>query len=178
MPSPSTNTLRSGTLALSRFSGGGAFEKSCWIRLGCCCWNGVNRSPPNQPPPPPKPPPNPPLRGGGRAGPPKLKNCAEAGPTTPTMSATATPSAINGPVSVNTLRKDFGFNMRFGRDGNSEDNYNSGIRPQAGRFRSYKPSIGLSRQGLHANVVFSGVSGPKRTSHRPRSRSSTSEEAN
>ena len=55
----------------------------------------------------------------GRGGPPKLKNCAEAGPTMPTSSATATASAISGPVSVNTRRKDFGFGMRLGRDGRS-----------------------------------------------------------
>ena len=47
---------RSGTV--SRFSGGGAFEKSsrtggsvCRIRgWGACCWNGSNMSLPNQPP--------------------------------------------------------------------------------------------------------------------------------
>jgi hypothetical protein len=53
------------------------------------------------------------LRGGGRCGgPPKLKNCADAGPTIPTSSATATASAISGPLSVKTRKKDFGFAMR------------------------------------------------------------------
>src|ERR1700692_3263748 len=116
MPSPSTSTLRSGTD--SRFSGGGALEKFS-IRFGACCWNGANRSPPNQPPPPCCPL----LRGGciscgGRGGPPKpkLKNCAEAGPTIPTSSATATASTISGPLSVNTRKKDFGFCMRVDRN--------------------------------------------------------------
>ena len=67
---------------------------------------------PNQPPPP--------LRGcvAGRCGaPPKLKNCAEAGPTMPIKSAIATASATSGPVSVNTRKKDFGFGIRLGRNG-------------------------------------------------------------
>src|SRR5258707_3994336 len=101
--SPSTSTLRSGTL--SRFSGGGALEKSSRITFfgACCCWNGVKKSPPNQPPPPPP-------RGCGRGGPPKLpklKNCAEAGPATPTNSASATASATSGPGSVKPRNKDF-----------------------------------------------------------------------
>jgi len=75
------------------------------------------------------------LRGGcGRGGPPKLKNCAEAGPTIPSSSASATASAISGPVSVNTRKKDFVFGMRLGRNGSFSNRYNSGIRPQAGRF--------------------------------------------
>ena len=45
-------------------------------------------------------------------GPPKLKNCADAGPTIPTSSATATASAISGPLSVNMRKKDLGFGMR------------------------------------------------------------------
>jgi len=44
---------------------------------------------------------------------PKLKNCAEAGPTLPTDSAIATASAVSGAVSVNTRKKDFGFDMRL-----------------------------------------------------------------
>jgi hypothetical protein len=48
---------------------------------------------------------------------PKLKNCAEAGPTIPTSSATATANTISGPVSVNTRKKDFVFGMRLGRNG-------------------------------------------------------------
>src|SRR6266481_1078194 len=151
MPSPSTSTLRSGTV--SRFSGGGALEKFS-IRFGaccccCCCWNGANTSPPNQPPPNP-----PPLRGcccgtgaGGRGGPPKLKNCAEAGPTTPTNSATATANAISGPLWVNRRKKDFGFGMRSVAMDRLSDHHNSGIRPQAGRFPDHRPGIGRSRQG-------------------------------
>src|SRR6476661_5439344 len=123
MASPSTSTLRSGTV--SRFSGGGALEKF-WIGFGACCWNGANRSPPNQPP----------LRGCGRDHPPKLKNCADAGPTTPTNSATATASAISGPVSVNSRKKDFFCGMRFGRNGTLGNSYDSGIGPQAGRFHA------------------------------------------
>ncbi len=107
MPSPSTSTLRSGTV--SCFAGGGALEKSSRGRCGACCWNGAKKSPPNQPPPP--------LRGAGRCGGPpklpKLKNCAEAGPAIPTKSAIATASATSGPVSVKTLKKDFGFGMRI-----------------------------------------------------------------
>jgi len=76
-------------------------------------------------PPPPNPPPPPPPRGtdaGGRCGgPPKLKNCADAGPTIATSSATATASAISGPLSVNTREKDFpkkdlGFCIRIDRN--------------------------------------------------------------
>jgi hypothetical protein len=44
---------------------------------------------------------------------PKLKNCAEAGPTIPTNNAIATASAVSGPVSVNTRKKDFSFDMRL-----------------------------------------------------------------
>src|ERR1700736_4151889 len=103
MPSPSTSTLRSGTV--SRFSGGGALEKlSAFFGACCCCWNGANRSPPNQPPPP--------LRGCERDHPPKLKNCADAGLAIPARSATATASATSGPVSVNRRKKDFGFGIR------------------------------------------------------------------
>src|SRR5260370_14989403 len=131
--SPSTSTLRSGTV--SRFSGGGALEKSSRITFfgACCCWNGVKKSPPNQPPPPP--------RGCCRCGPPKLpkllpklKNCAEAGPAIPTNSAKATASAASGPGSVKARKKDFVFGMRLGRNGSLGNHYYSGIRPQAGRF--------------------------------------------
>jgi hypothetical protein len=45
-----------------------------------------------------------------------LKNCADAGPTIPTSSATATASAISGPLSVKTRKKDFGFAMRSVRN--------------------------------------------------------------
>ena len=113
MASPSTSTLRSGTV--SRLAGGGALEKSWRGACGacCCCWNGAKKSPPNQPPPP--------LRRRRRCGgppkPPKLKNCAEAGPAIPTNSAIATASATSGPVSVNTRKKDFGFGIRLGRNG-------------------------------------------------------------
>ena len=113
MASPSTNTFRSGTV--SRLAGAGALEKSCRWACGacCCCWNGAKKSPPNQPPPP--------LRGGaGRdGGPPKLpklKNCAEAGPTIPINSAIATASATSGPLSVNTRKNGFGFGIRLGRN--------------------------------------------------------------
>src|SRR6202048_336765 len=140
MASPSTSTLRSGTL--SRFSGGGALEKSSrTTRLGACCWNGAKRSPPNQPP----------LRGCG--GPPKLKNCADAGPTIPTSSATATASTISGPVSVNTRKEDFGFGMRIDRNGNQA----MVIIAESGRKRadsSHKPAIRRRRQGRCANVRF------------------------
>src|ERR1700731_4378160 len=148
MPSPSTSTLRSGTV--SRFSGGGALEKFS-TRLGACCWNGANRSPPNQPPPP-----NPPLleRGCGRGGPPKLKNCADAGPTIPTKSAIATASATSGPVSVKTRKNDFVSRMRLGRNGSFDNSYISGIGPQAGRFRGHKPGIGRPRQGCRGNPAF------------------------
>jgi hypothetical protein len=111
MASPITSTFLSGIV--SRLAGDGAREKSWRGACGCCCWNGAKKSPPNQPPPPP-----PPLRGGGAwrcGGPPKpgkLKNCAEAGPATDTRIASAVPSAINGPVSVSALKKDFGFDMR------------------------------------------------------------------
>src|SRR5580704_16334118 len=151
MPSPSTNTLRSGTL--SRFSGGGALEKFSITRRGACCWNGANRSPPNQPPPPP----NPGLLRGcgcGRGGPPKLKNCADAGAAIPTSSATATPSAISGPVSVNSRKKDFCLDMRLRRNQSFGNRYNSGIRPQAGRFCAHKPAIGHPRQGYRRNPLF------------------------
>src|SRR5580700_10211723 len=167
MPSPSTSTLRSGTV--SRFSGAGALEKSSRMtRLGACCWNGANRSPPNQPPPP-----NPPLLergcgcGCGRGGPPKLKNCADAGPTIPTKSAIATASATSGPVSVNTRKNDFFSRMRLGRNGSFGNSYISGIGPQAGRFRGHKPGIGRPRQECRGNPAFKvtfgagkGVSAP------------------
>src|SRR5216684_8008191 len=140
MASPSTSTLLSGTL--SRFSGAGALEKSSRItRLGAGCWNGANRSPPNQPP----------LRCCG--GPPKLKNCADAGPTIPTSSATATASTISGPVSVNTRKKDFGFVMRIDRNGNQA----MVIIAESGRKRadsSHKPAIRRRRQGRCANARF------------------------
>jgi hypothetical protein len=35
----------------------------------------------------------------------------------PNSSPTATVSAISGPISVNTRKKDFGFDMRLGRYG-------------------------------------------------------------
>src|SRR6266403_299387 len=173
MPSPSTSTLRSGTV--SRFSGGGALEKFSMIRFGACCWNGANRSPPNQPPP--NPPPL--LRGGcGRGGPPKLKNCAEAGPTIPNSSASATASAISGPVSVNTRKKDFVFGMRLGRNGSFSDRYNNGIRPQAGRFPTLNRASAVAVKGA-AKTSFSGPApGLEQAFQRPLSRSSTSEEAN
>src|SRR5260370_38020527 len=140
MASPSTSTLRSGTL--SRFSGGGAFEKSSGIpRVGAGCWNGANRSPPNQPPP----------RCWG--GPANLKNCADAGPTIPTSSATATASTISGPVSVNTRKKDFGLVMRIDRNGNQA----MVIIAESGRKRadsSHKPAIRRRRQGRCANARF------------------------
>src|SRR5258708_33481810 len=160
MASPSTTTLRSGTAAFSRFSGGGALEKFS-IRFGACCWNGANRSPPNQPPPPP---PYPPLRGGGRGGPPKLgklKNWAEAGPTIPTSSAIATASATSGPVSVNTRKNEIFLCMRLGRNRSFGNSHNSGIGPQAGRFPHHKPGIRRRRQGHRGNVV-SKVSGGRR----------------
>ncbi len=107
MASPSTSTLRSGMV--SRLAGAGALEKSWRGACGACCWNGAKKSPPNQPPPP--------LRGAaGRGGPPKLKNCAEAGPAIPISSAIATVSATSGPVSVNTRKKDLGFGIRLGRN--------------------------------------------------------------
>src|SRR5438270_13735769 len=134
MASPSTSTLRSGTV--SRFSGGGALEKVS-TRLGaccCCCWIGVTRSPPNQPPPPPL------LRGWGRDHPPKLKNCADAGPAIPTNSATATESAISGPVSVKIRKKDLGFCMRMVRKWGSGGHYTSGFGRQAGIFDHRNPA--------------------------------------
>src|SRR4051794_29180957 len=128
MPSPSTSTLRSGTV--SRLAGAGALEKSCRGACGACCWNGAKKSPPNQPPPL--------LRGGaGRCcggGPPKLKNCADAGPATPINSASATASATSGPGSENTRKNDFGLCIRLGRNGREAACYTSGIGPQAGRF--------------------------------------------
>src|SRR5450755_2459356 len=137
MASPSTSTLRSATL--SRFSGAGALEKSSRItRLGAGCWKGANRSPPNQPP----------LRCCG--GPPKLKNCADAGPTIPTSSATATASTISGPVSANTRKKDFGFGMRIDRNGIQA----MVIVAESGRKRADKSAIRHRRQGRCANVRF------------------------
>ena len=41
---------------------------------------------------------------------------ADAGATIPTSSATATASAISGPLSVNTRKKDFGFSIRIDRN--------------------------------------------------------------
>src|ERR1043166_4607692 len=114
----------------SRFSGGGALEKSWMTRLGCCCccWNGWKKSPPNQPPPPLL------LRGAGRDQPPKLKNRAHAGPAMPTRIAMATASATRGPLSVSTRKNGFGFRIRLGRNGFQGNCYNSGKRPQAGGF--------------------------------------------
>ena len=54
---------------------------------------------------------------GGPPKPPKLKNCAEAGPTIPTRNAITTASTASGPVSVNTRKKDFGFRIRLSRNG-------------------------------------------------------------
>ena len=56
-------------------------------------------------------------RCGGPPKPPKLKNCADAGPAIPIRSAIATASATSGPVSVNTRKKDVGFGIRLGRNG-------------------------------------------------------------
>jgi hypothetical protein len=53
-----------------------------------------------------------------------LKNCAEAGPTLPTDSAIATASAVSGAVSVNTRKKDFGFDMRLDLYGLNGIHYN------------------------------------------------------
>src|SRR5258707_2248843 len=171
--SPSTSTLRSGTV--SRFSGGGALEKSSRITFfgACCCWNGVKKSPPNQPPPPP--------RGCCRCGPPKLpkllpklKNCAEAGPAIPTNRAAATASAASGPGSVKARKKDFVFGMRLGRNGSLGNHYYSGIRPQAGRF------LTINRASAAAVKIAAalGVFLRRRTgAHRPLSPFSTVEEA-
>src|SRR5438094_2412358 len=148
MPSPSTSTLRSGTIAESRFSGGGALEKSWITRLGCCCWNGAKNSPPNQPRAAGR---------GGAGGPPKLKNCAEAGPTIPTNSAIATASATSGPGSVNTRKNGFGFCIQSGRkDDPARIRYSIGIRPQAGGFSVHKRGIGPGRQGHGQAVVCQG----------------------
>src|SRR5436190_18204719 len=120
---------------VSRFSGGGAFEKFS-TRFGaccCCCWNGANISPPNQPRAPPL------LRGWGHDHSPKLKNCADAGPAIPTSNATATESAISGPVSVKIRKKDFGFCMRMGRKWWSDGHYTSGFGREAGIFDPQKP---------------------------------------
>ena len=86
----------------SRFSGGGALEKSSRTPLAAPAAGTARRG----------------RRRTSRrrrrcaaaaaaaaAEPPKLKNCAEAGPTMPTSSAIATASAISGPVSVNTAQK-------------------------------------------------------------------------
>src|ERR1700757_4949742 len=159
MPSPSTSTLRSGTMLGSRFSGGGALEKSCcWeVRgLGCSWRNGEKKSPPNQPPPPPNQPP-PPERGAARCGgPPKLKNCADAGPTTPTRSAIETASAISGPASVKSLCKGFCLIRPSGANGSNgccEDN--NAIGPQTGEFSlRHKRGPGGWRQGRRHNVLF------------------------
>src|SRR5215213_3834285 len=110
----------------SRLSGAGALEKFS-TRLGACCWNGAKKSPPNQPPP---------LRGCDRCGgPPKLKNCAEAGPTIPTSNATATASATSGPDSVNTPRKDLGFRIRIDRN----EDQATAIIAESGRKRADFP---------------------------------------
>ncbi len=101
MASPSTSTLRSGTIEGSRFSGAGALEKSS-TALWCLLleWREKIAAEPAAATAEPAT-----ARGtdaGGRGGPPKLKNCADAGPTIPTNSAIATASAISGPLSVNT----------------------------------------------------------------------------
>src|SRR3954452_21296857 len=108
MASPSTRMLRSGGGAEgSSLSGGGALEKSSrnGAARGGSCRNCGKKSLPNQPPPPR-------CCGtacGGRGGapkPPKLKNCADAGPVMPTISASATVSATSGPRSVKMRQND------------------------------------------------------------------------
>src|SRR3954465_5756461 len=151
MPSPSTSTLRSGTKAGSRLSGGGALELSWMTRLGACCWNGAKKSPPNQPPPL--------LRGAGRdQPPPKLNNCAEAGPAMPTRIAMATASAISGPLSVNTRKNDFGCRIRLGRNGLQMDclanAYSSGKRPQAGGFSPINGAVPPAVKGGAKSLIL------------------------
>src|SRR5262245_49294494 len=151
MPSPSTSTLRSGRKLASRFSGGGALEKSC-MRLGCCgcCWKGAKKSPPNQPPPPP-----PERCGAGRDQPPKLKSCADAGPAMPTRGAMATVSTASGPLSVNTRKNDFGFRIRLGRN----EFPLAVIIAERGRKRAdipHKRAAGSARQVESQIIVFKG----------------------
>src|SRR3984957_18081251 len=158
MPSPSTSTLRSGTV--SRFSGDGAWEKSSRMtrsRLGACCWNGANRSPPGQPPPRCCC-----CRTGGPPKEGKLKNCADAGPAIPASSATAT--AISGPLSVKTRKKDFGFGMRFDRHGRSGNRYSSGIGPQAGRFCAIDRASAAAVKGAAALSLSRLLLGPRAVS--------------
>ena len=176
MASPSTSTLRSGTV--SRFSGGGRpgiildalrAPAAGMVRTGRRRTSRRRRAA---------------RRGGaavGRGGPPKLKlkNCADAGPTIPTSSATATANAISGPVSVNTRKKDFGFGMRsIVMKDQAMTRYNSGIRPQAGRFCAINRASAAAvkrRSELSRSRLLSGWNP---AFQRPRSRSSTSEEAN
>src|SRR6266478_9383906 len=85
-PLRADKTYPSGTVSPEKSSrtGGSVCRRLSQRGWGACCWNGSNMSLPNQPPP--KPPP--PRCGCGRCwNPPKLKNCAEVGPTTPNRAA-------------------------------------------------------------------------------------------
>src|SRR5439155_25652990 len=141
----------------------GALEKFSTGRFGAGCWYGAKKSPPNQPPPPPNPPPRGCGCGCGRDHPPKLKNCAEAGPVIPTNSASATVSATSGPVSVNTRKNDFVFGMRLDRNGSFGNHYYSGIRPQAGRFltinRASAAAVKVAAGTARFRVTFGAQSG-------------------
>ena len=79
---------------------------------GACCWNGAKKSPPNQPPPPPR----------GGAGPrgretAEIEELRRSRSRDADKNAIATASTISGPVSVNMRKKDFGFDIRLGRNG-------------------------------------------------------------
>jgi hypothetical protein len=43
-----------------------------------------------------------------------------------------------------TRKKDLGFGIRLGRDEMERASYNSGIGPQAGKFRAHKRASGLT----------------------------------
>src|ERR1700731_4256672 len=128
-------------------------------RLGACCWNGANRSPPGQPPPPPRC-----CRAGGPPKEGKLKNCADAGPAIPTNNAAATAHAISGPLSVKTRKKDFGTGMGFDRHRRSGNRYISGIRPQAGRFCAINRLSAAAVKGAAALSFSRLLLGPRAVS--------------
>src|SRR5665213_2154787 len=125
--------------------------------------------------------------GCGRGGPPKLKNCADAGPATASNSVTATVTAISGPASVNTRKNDFGWAMRFG---SKQGNPATVILAESGRKRAdceaiNRPSAAAVKGGAEMSGSRlpggpePGAGQPERPPNQcPRSRSSTSEEAN
>src|SRR5258708_3952382 len=96
----------------------------------------------------------------------------------PINSAIATASATKGPVSVNTRKNDLGFGIRLVARDREGIGYNSGIRPQAGRFSTINRASAAAVKASPKYRFSRLLPGAERAVYRPLRRSSTSAEAN